>query len=265
MAGRPGFRRVILSLGPDGVDRQMLKAVADFACLLELEMVGIFVEDESVLGLEGLPFLRELRLPGRAWHPFDPVRVSDELRAAAQQAKRLLEEEGTARGMACRFEVRRGDPASLASAVGELTDIVVVCEPVEAVGWLSMAVSRARRSAFTSPASVLFLPPSVIAHRGPIAAVASARSEPAVALAARVAEAAGEEMVFVPAGDRSAGGIATLLDQALGLRRERLTVMSRGSAESEDAVVALVAQRGAPVLVIEPDLPGASERPAKRL
>ncbi len=264
MADRPGFRRVILSLSPGGVDRRMLRAVADFARLLELEMVGIFVEDEGVLGLDGLPFLRELRLPGRAWHPFDPVRISGELRAAAQEAKRVFDEEGTARGMTCRFEVRRGDPARLAGRLGEFTDIVVVCEPAEAAGWLSTAVSRARQSAFASPASVLFLPSGGIAHRGPVAGVASTRSEPAVSLAARVAEAAGEEMVFVPAKERSAGGLAASLDRALGLRRERLTVMSRNSAESEEAVIGLVTQRGAPVLVVD-GTEDRTESPANEL
>ncbi len=58
-------------------------------------------------------------------------------------------------------------------------------------------------------------------------------------------------MVYVPTRERSAGGLAASLDRALGSRRERLTVMSRSSAESEEAVIGLVAQRNAPVLVVD--------------
>ncbi len=248
---RPDFRRVILSMGPGRVDRRTLKAVAGFARLLELEMVGVFVEDEGVLGLGGLP-VRELRLPGQAWHPLDSARLADELHAAAQQARKLFAEEGATLGMASRFEVRRGNPATLALGQAEMTDIVVVCEPGEPASWASPAVLRARQSAMESRASVLVLPGGDALRRGPIAAVARHRSEPIVSLATHIARLAGEEMVFVAAERPSAGAIAASLDRMLGARRERLTVMARGAAgASIDLVSGLVAQRNTPVFLVD--------------
>ena len=56
--------------GSGSVDRDTLRAAAEFARLLQLEMLGVFIEDRALLGLGALPFARELRLPGHDWQTF---------------------------------------------------------------------------------------------------------------------------------------------------------------------------------------------------
>lgn len=115
--GTPPYRRAVLGMGAGGVDRRMLRTAAEFARLLDLEMLGLFIEDRSLLALAALPFARELRLPGHDWRALEVQVIGDELRAAALRARKLFEEEIEPQGIAYSFEVQRGDPAILSSNV----------------------------------------------------------------------------------------------------------------------------------------------------
>lgn len=243
MPGQSRYRRVLLGMGPGRVNRQVVRTAVEFARLLELEVVGVFVEDEVLLALGRLPFLREFRLPGNVWESLDPARVADELRAGARDAEGLLQKEGAALGMSCRFETRRGDAATLVGRLCEVTDIVAFGELVPGTS------RRTLEAAITSSASVLLLP-STSTPAGPIAVVAPSHFETAVSLARQIADVVGEELVSVRASQRPAEALAIALDQAVGAHRERLIVLSRESAESDDAVVDLVARRGVPVLLV---------------
>lgn len=249
---RSSFRRVVLGLAPGQIDRRILRATLEFARLLELEMLGVFVEDQALLGLARLPFARELRLPDHGWHAFEPERVLADLRAAAEQARKLFDQEIAEQGIACHFEVRRGDPATLVCSLGGQTDIVVVAEPAAAAERATTAVARTQRAAAQSPAAVLFLPPSVMPSKGPVAVFAASTADAAAVLASHIAEAAGEESIPIPP-PRHPEAFTRSLARALGRRRERLVVMTRGIAGSSDETpILLAAERGVPVLTIEP-------------
>ncbi len=252
MARPADYRRVVLPMGPGSIDRQMLRGAAEFARLLELEMLGIFVEDQTMLGLADLPFIRELRLPDHAWHSFDPQRMAADLRAAASEARHLFEQESAAHGLARSFEVRRGDPAAVPGAL-EGTDILVVAEPAAGGEGLTTAVRRVQRAALRSPVTVLFLPPSAARKTGPIALLAAGTSDPAFVLASHVAAATGEELVTVSSSeDVSPAGLIACFERDLRRAHERLVVMARGArGTSDEAPLQLAAARNVPVLVIE--------------
>jgi len=258
------FRRVVLGMGPGSIDLQMLRSAAEFARLLELEMLGIFIEDPAVLALTDLPFVRELRLLDRAWRPFDALRVAADLRAAAEQARRQFDREGAAVGVACHFEIRRGDPATLTSSLSDETDIIVMAEPATAAERATTTVVRAQRAALTSPASVLFLPATVPPRKGPVAVFAASAADPAHILASRIAALAGEEAVLIPPPrSPSSSKLASLLASALAGRHERLVVMTRGmGGSSDDTPLLLAAERNIPVLSIEP--PAGAKRQPRR-
>ncbi|MBS0520033.1 MAG: hypothetical protein JSR90_15170 [Proteobacteria bacterium] len=260
MARPSPYRRAVLAMGPGAVDRQTLREMVEFARLLDLEMLGLFVEDETMLGLADLPFARELRLPDHAWHRFDAGRMAAELDAAAAEARRLFEQESAAHGLPRRFEIRRGDPAAVLGTLAA-TDILVVGEPESGAGMATTTITRVRRAALQSSATILILPPVAMVGSGPVALLAAGTSDPAFALASHVAAAVGEELVMVASpGDVSPAELVACFDRDLHRGHERLVVMARGaSGLSEEAMLKLAAARCVPVLVIE--APGRKETP----
>ena len=243
------YRRAVLGLGTGSVDRDMLRAAAEFARLLELEMLGVFIEDRALLGLAALPFARELRLPGHDWQTLQPQRVGDELRAAAQQAQRLFQQEIASQGVVCRFEVRAGDPATLASDVAQTSDVLIVVEPV-ALDALAPGSEPARRAALASAAAVLLLPRSGMPRRGPVAVVAAGPSDPSFVLASHIAAAAGERVFAIPGELTSTATLLASLQRVLGPHRERLLILPRNATMDEQMPQEIAGQRKVPVLVV---------------
>lgn len=243
------YHRAVLGLGTGGIDRYMLRAAGEFARLLELEMLGIFIEDRSLLGLAALPFSRELRLPGHHWQNLEPQRVGDELRAAAQRAQQLFRQEIASQGVACRFEVRPGDPTTVAGDVAQPGDILILGEPT-AIDALASAGEPARRAALSSAAAVLLLPRSGMPPRGPVAALATGPSDSCFELALRIADAAGEQAVPIPGEPASTATLLRSLQLALGPRRERLLILPRRATMNDEVPQEVATLRKVPVLVV---------------
>jgi hypothetical protein len=244
------YRRAVLGMAAGSVDRQMLQAAAEFARLLELEMLGVFIENQSLIGLAALPFARELRLPGYGWHVLDRQRLDDELRAAALQAGQIFQREVASRGVTCRFEVHRGDPVTLASNVAQASDILIVAETV-AFDPHAPGGEPAQRAALASAAAVLLLPRSGMPLHGPVAAVAAGQPDACLEVAARIAASTGEQALALPPLEPvSSAALAESLQRVLGLRRERLLVVPRQAAMPSEILLQLAARRQTPILVL---------------
>jgi hypothetical protein len=247
--GPAPVRCVVLDTGAGDVGRSALQAAAEFARLLRLELLGIFIEDPSLLALCALPFARELRMPECDWQALQPRRLEDELRAAGLQARQLFRHEVESRGVAGRFEVRRGDPAALTGEFAQPTDILVVVEP-QAADALAPAREVIRRAALSSPASLLVLPRSGMAGPGLVAAVADSESDTCFELASRVAAASGETAIAVPLAARSTPALLSAsLTRALGAQRERLLIMPRNLVTFE-TLLSVASERRVPVLLV---------------
>lgn len=246
----PPYRRAVLGMGAGGVDRDVLRTVAEFARLLHLEMLGLFIEDRSLLALAALPFARELRLPGHAWRALEVQGIGDELRAAALRARKLFEEEFEPQGIAYSFEVQRGDPAILSGSLARATDILIVVQP-HAAEMLASGWEPTRWAAATSAAAVLLLPRSGMPRRGPIAAIAASNSDPSFQLAARLAAAMGEKALAIPSGDPAcSAALLASLHRALGLHQERLLILPREAATPEELPLELAGRRRVPILIM---------------
>ena len=128
----PHHRRIVLSLHHGAASRSAMRHAAEMARLLDVGLTGIFVEDEAVHGLAAMPFAREFRLPSHDWQPIDPARIAEAFRHEAAAVQRSMDLEARGCGVACAFEVRRGDPFG---SVGELlqpADMIVLAEPASA-------------------------------------------------------------------------------------------------------------------------------------
>ena len=126
---RSAYRRLILDLCHGASDAETMRAAAEFARLLGLDLYCLFIEDEALLALAELPFAREIRLLTHDWSPIDADTIEAELRQAANETRRLLDEIIQGVGISSEFAVLRGDPAACIAALCRSGDIVVIAEP----------------------------------------------------------------------------------------------------------------------------------------
>ena len=218
-------RRLLLDLGHAAEGRDGIEAAAFIAHLLELDLLGVFVEDEALLSLAALPFARELRMPSHAWTAMEAAQMVTDLGKAAARLRRLLQEQSTRLGIASGFEVRRGDPATCLAAMRGEADMLGLVAPGSAAGRSFGAFPRAWAAARQSQAPVLLLPPGAALRRGPVAAVGAAAGTPQLDLALRLAAAAGEALLLLtPPGTKGAEEAAAERARAAGLGEVRLEI-----------------------------------------
>jgi hypothetical protein len=269
------FKRLVLGLQPSAPDRAMRLAV-ELADLLQVELLGLFLEDTSLRDLAGTPFARELRPLGGGWCAIDFDRLSQELELAARSSERLFTQAAKRLQTRCQFEVVRGPTAATIASVSHTGDIVMIVEPVSPAERVTQQFSWLTEAAFRSAAAVMFVPPHIVRSSGPIVAIAATPDDPSIHAAAAIAVAARQELVVVEASRSVAddprirklaadAGLAikhvtvddlpltdsTFLDRAFRHLQERLVVVTRGVLADERAML-IASSRCVPVLVIEP-------------
>jgi hypothetical protein len=275
---QPRHQRVILHLHQGSVEQSIIRVAAELAQLLGLELHGVYLKEPALPGLATLPFIREFRLATGEWQTLDRERLVREQSIAASEARRLLDEAAVALGVVRLFEVFGGDPAAFIAASSQAGDIIVVAQPRLPAERLVHATANLLEAVHGFAGSVMLVPPVVARRHGPVAVVVCAESDPALLIGARVAVAAGEDLLLLVSGPPALARQATqqahaagvprqrvivrniadvmpehVLD-ALGTGNERLVVLARGACGTDDAAVSshIVAVRGVPVLVAEP-------------
>jgi hypothetical protein len=253
-----------------------MRLAVELAELLDLDLLGLFLEDASLRDLAGIPFAREFRLLGGGWHSLDLDRLVHDMEVAAHGMERTFTQAAGSLSKRSQFEVIRGPVAEAITSISNTGDIVMIVEPTSAAERVSGQFSWLVKAAFRSAAAVMLVPSRIIRFKGPIVAVAMAGDDPAIAAAAAIAVAAKEKLIvigpggrdrenpriaqlaaktglaiqYVTAGDLSADSAACL--KAMRLLQERLVVMARLPFDGATAY-AIVTARQVPVLVIEPE------------
>ena len=269
------FKRLVVGLQPRAAEH-MARFSVELAEMLKLDLLGLFLEDESLYDLASIPFARELRLLGGGWHPIDRGQLSRDLELAAQAAEKAFADAAKHLETGRRFEVARGPLISSIAAISQTSDIVVIGEPSSAAERATQQFSWLIDAAFRSEAAVLIVPRRIARVQGPVVAVASTPVDPSIAMALDIAVAGSEDLIIVDVcdkaidqarlealgaerdvtvkhvvGGRGAATDAALLVHALQPLRERLVVMTRSTSDGHAALSIAVA-RGVPVLVVEP-------------
>lgn len=269
------FKRLVLGLQPSAPDRAMRLAV-ELAELLDLDLLGLFLEDGSLRELAGIPFAREIRLLGGGWHSLEIDRLAHDLEVAARGMERSFTQAARSLSKRSQFEVMRGPVAEAITSISTAGDIVMIVEPTSAAERVSGQFSWLVEAAFRSEAAVMLVPPRIQRTKGPVVAVAVTGDDPAITAAAAIAVAAKETLVVIEpgAGDRddprivqiaantgltihriAAGDLSrdpTACLKAMRHLQERLVVMTRLPFDGATAS-AIVTARQVPVLVIEPE------------
>lgn len=266
-----GYRRLVLELGVGPADPALIRAAAEFARGLGLDLHGLFIEDESLLTLAAYPVARELRLGSRQWAPLDATRLAEDLHLAAETARRQMLQTLASLGVHGGFEVVRGDPYGCVCGTCGETDIIVVTANHRHHAHPDHGRATLRRAAAESAASVLILPDVTSPRSGPVVVAAETPDDPGLPVAARIAAAdRAPLLVLLPEGTGTIDAAALKLSpdrvqvhQVGGLHpddllrvlshlRERMVVVTRAvsGALGADGAARIASLRHVPVLVL---------------
>jgi len=227
---RSRYRRVVVRVRESAAPAPAFRLAAELAHLLELDLEGVFVEDEALLALAGLPFAREISLPAHTWQALDPARILEDFREGAERARRLLADAAARLGMASGFSVLRGDPTAIA-AQSLATDILVI------------AGAPADETAWHSGAAIMLVP---LRPRTAPGAIAVAPGRASLATAASLARRANEDLLLIlPAEYSSESLFADTAFPPEHIRQRRVR-----SFEAEE-IAAAVRASGARLVVLD--------------
>ncbi len=272
MTGVTNFQRVILGVRHHA-PREGLRQAVDIANFLEAELRGLFIKDEELGGLAGLPFVREFRPLEGGWHSIDNTELSDAFDITARSAERLFRDAVKQFSHSCEFEIIRGH--SLAKTIASISrpgDVLIISQPSSPAECITLQFRAMVKAAFESPASVLLVPAGVVRERGEIVALAGASDDPCIEVASRIATRAKEKLVVID-GAKIAAALRSLarnenvaesptrtpaqlllssaIADLLNPMRERLLILSRNNFEYSVAE-SISTIRRVPVLAIEP-------------
>ncbi|MGD2078217.1 MAG: universal stress protein [Chloroflexota bacterium] len=151
------IKRILVALDASTHSLAALEAAADIAATLEAELIGLFVEDENLLHLAGLPFAQEVRAPWASSHQISSDRMEEDLRLQAAQARRALRAAAERVEARWSFRTVRGQvtPAVLKAALE--ADLVAMGRVSHPVSGRDRLGSTARAAAANTRRSVLLM------------------------------------------------------------------------------------------------------------
>ena len=131
MAESTHIRQIVVAFGSSQVPSETLEAAAELAAALRAEVRALMVEEGWLEQVAELPVTNELYLGTRTIQPWNRDRLRLELRARAEQTRRVVRQVAERRGVHISFEVMRGEVAT-------------VLEQARGAGILSTVVARGR-------------------------------------------------------------------------------------------------------------------------
>jgi hypothetical protein len=105
-----------------------LEMAVHLAGAWDAELLGLFVEDDRLMRLAGLPFAREIAFSTAASRPLGPSGMECMLRAKAERVRQTLVESAGRAGMSWSLQVARGDLVPLTLAMTARGDVVVLAK-----------------------------------------------------------------------------------------------------------------------------------------
>jgi nucleotide-binding universal stress UspA family protein len=125
------INRVVVPLDAASETRTAIDTATRLAARWRVPLHGVFIEDEELIGLCGLPFARQVTLAA-GLQPLTKDHIEDHFRAFAERARRELAAAADRRGVKWSFEVVRG---ALADVLGEAEhDFVVAGAATRPIG-----------------------------------------------------------------------------------------------------------------------------------
>ena len=189
------IRRILVALDASTHSLAALQAAAKLAASLHAELIGIFIEDENLLHLAGLPFAHELRSPAAMRQPMSSDAMERQLHLQAAQARHAMEKAAEQENVQWSFRTIRGQvtPSVLSAALdADLVALGRVSRPLHSRSRLG---STARAAFMKTERSVLVMQqgsdlsyPVLVTYDG------SAAARQALAAAAKLAHFSGDRL-----------------------------------------------------------------------
>ncbi len=271
-SGQPRFRRVLMALDSGYEDISSVEAAAALAARLQVELLGLFVEDIDLVRLAEHPEVSAYSMLSAGPQQLATNHLKRMLRVQLARCRQAIEEAAARRKIKCAFQVRQGRlVAEVLSAAGT-SDLVVV-------GWSKGGVSRpwpttrmppvATAQAVTEAAahSVLLLRPGG-AIGGPVLVAYDGSDEALRALAAAA------EIADLDGGVIEVALLTGRLDQAETWQREVVAALvDVGPTEKVvhmpkaglDDLCRIAEREGASLMVLGADLVLKEKEPGRRL
>lgn len=119
-----GGERIVVALDASPGSVAALRAAADLAALLGVELEGLFVEDSDVMRLCGLPNLCEVGSYTGSVRRLDDRSLERQMRALARSMQQAMLRESQRRPVRWTFQVRRGSVAAELLAAAHSASLV---------------------------------------------------------------------------------------------------------------------------------------------
>lgn len=243
-----GRRRVLVALDSSAGARAALRRAADMARLMEAELAGLFVEDEDLLRLAGLPFARELFPGGGSGRELSPEDMERELARQAVRLERELEAAARALEVPWSFRTARGRVFRELLAASTGHELLALGMAGARPGHVRLG-STARRLLAESGCPVMLIAPGA-ATPGTVLAVfdGSASSEAALTRARQMREAERPFEVLLYA--QQPDDLPALREQAFNLLDRDETVAFHALTGGGAAALADIVLRLAPATLV---------------
>ena len=121
--------RVIIGFDAAPPDPVALRIAAGLAAEFGAELAGLFVEDERLFRMAGLPFSFELGFPSASPRRLAPEDLARDLRAHAERARKLMAGIAGPLKLSWTLTVTRGELPTAALAASAVSDLLVMAEP----------------------------------------------------------------------------------------------------------------------------------------
>lgn len=119
-----GHSRVVIWLDPSTRQEGALQVLAGLGRANEI--LGLFIEDMSLLELSRLPVAREITADASANRILDPGNIERQFRAHATRMQKQFESTARRSGASFRFQIARGEPGTELLRISTGCDMLVV-------------------------------------------------------------------------------------------------------------------------------------------
>ncbi len=152
------IRRIVVALDASRSSLAALEAAAELAAAVNAELAGLFVEDENLVRLAGLPLAREFDRISDRPRSMDTGELRRHMARQAGRARRALSEQAETRKVSWSFRTVRGNVTHEVRAAASEADLLVLGSRGRSPG--SMIGSTARELLTEMPTLVLVAPPA---------------------------------------------------------------------------------------------------------
>ncbi|MFZ0546616.1 MAG: universal stress protein [Candidatus Promineifilaceae bacterium] len=189
------IRRILVALDASTHSLAALKAAAELAAGLKAELMGLYVEDENLVHLAGLPFATEVRSLSADSRSVNSNEMEVALRLQASQARRAMEAAAVESGAKWSFQVVRGQVTATILKAALEADLLAMGRVGRPISSRSRLGSSARAAMTRAGRSVLLVKQGRHLHH-PILVTfdGSAASRQALTAAAQLAQTAGDTL-----------------------------------------------------------------------